>query len=232
LLLTLFALRFHWRAVIVGVVTVPLSVISAALVLNLLGYGVNALVVAGLAAAVAIVVDEAVAPQEAVLRRLRARSASPDAEPPWVAIQQALATVRRPLIYAGIIALLAILPVAVLEGRPGAFFSPMVAAYTTAVLAALIVGMTVGSGVEQLGVRSLAAKERLAIRAHTWLGARYRSGLQQFSGSLRPALLVTAACGVIAAATLPFINTAPTPSFQDRNVVVRLQGRLTLLLRR
>ena len=95
LLLTLLALRFHWRAVIVGVITVPVSVIGAALVLHLLGYGLNALVIAGLAAAVAIVVDEAVAPQAAVLGRLRARSASPDAEPTWVATQQALATVRR-----------------------------------------------------------------------------------------------------------------------------------------
>src|SRR3954451_8239495 len=119
LLLTVLALRFHWRAVLVGVITVPLSVISAALVLNLAGYGINALVVAGLAAAVAIVVDEAVTPQGAVLRRLRARSDSPDAEPTWVSIQQALAIVRRPLIYAGLIALLAILPVAVLAGRPG-----------------------------------------------------------------------------------------------------------------
>ena len=85
LLLTLLALRFHWRAVIVGVITVPVSVIGAALVLHLLGYGLNALVIAGLAAAVAIVVDEAVAPQAAVLGRLRARSASPDAEPTWVA---------------------------------------------------------------------------------------------------------------------------------------------------
>src|SRR4030095_17023794 len=54
LLLTLLVLRFHWRAVLAGRITVPLSVISAALVLNLLGYGINALVVAGLAAAVAI----------------------------------------------------------------------------------------------------------------------------------------------------------------------------------
>jgi Cu/Ag efflux pump CusA len=224
LLLTLFALRFHWRAVIVGVITVPLSVIGAALVLNLLGYGLNALVVAGLAAAVAIVVDEAVSPQAAVLGRLRSRSASPDAEPPWVAIQQALATVRRPLIYAGIIALLAILPVAVLEGRPGAFFSPMVAAYTTAVLAALILGLTVGTALNSLVFTRWQPKAGSPSGPVQWLGAHYRSGLQRFSGSLRPALLVTAACGVVAAATLPFINAAPTPTFQDRNVVVRLQG--------
>jgi Cu/Ag efflux pump CusA len=57
-----------------------------------------------------------------------------------------------------------------------------------------------------------------------WLGTRYRGGLQRFSGSLRPALLVAAACGLVAAVILPFVHTAVTPSFQDRNVVVRLQG--------
>ena len=224
LLLILLALRFHWRAVLVGVITVPLSVISAALVLNLLGYGINALVVAGLAAAVAIVVDEAVTPQGAVLRRLRARSDSPDAEPTWVSIQQALATVRRPLIYAGLIALLAILPVAVLEGRPGAFFSPMVAAYTTAVLAALIVGMTVGPALSSLVFARWQPKAGSPSGPVSWLATRYRSGLQRFSGSLRPALFVAAACGLVAAVILPFVHTALTPSFQDRNLVVRLQG--------
>jgi Cu/Ag efflux pump CusA len=224
LLLTLLALRFHWRAVIVGVITVPVSVISAALVLHLLGYGINALVIAGLAAAVAIVVDEAVTPQGAVLHRLRARSASPDAEPTWVAIQQSLATVRRPLIYAGLIALLAILPMAVLEGRPGAFFDPMVMAYATAVLAALIVGMTVGPALNSLVFARWQPKAGAPSGPVAWLGARYRSGLQGFSKSLRPALLVTAACGVIAVAILPFLNTALTPTFQDRNVVVKLQG--------
>jgi Cu/Ag efflux pump CusA len=224
LLLTLVALRFHWRAVIVGVITVPVSVISAALVLHLLGYRLNALVIAGLAAAVAIVIDEAVAPQTAVLGRLRSRSASPGAEPTWVAIQQALATVRRPLTYAGIIALLAILPMAVLEGRPGAFFSPMVAAYATAVLAALIVGMTVGSGLNSLVFARWQPKAGSSSGPVAWLDARYRSGLQRFSRSLRPALLVAAACGLLAAGILPFIITALTPTFQDRNVVVRLQG--------
>ena len=224
LLLTLLALRFHWRAVIVGVITVPVSVISAALVLHLLGYGLNALVIAGLAAAVAIVVDEAVAPQAAVLGRLRARGASPDAEPTWVAIQQALATVRRPLIYAGIIALLGILPMAVLEGRPGAFFNPMVVAYATAVVAALIVGMTVGPALNSLLFARWQPKAGSPSGPVAWLGARYRSGLKGFSRSLRPALLVAAACGLVAAVILPFLNTALTPTFQDRNVVVKLQG--------
>jgi Cu/Ag efflux pump CusA len=191
----------------------------------MLGYGFNALVIAGLAAAVAIVVDEAIAPGHAVVERLRGRRASPDSEPTWVGVQQALATVHRPLIYAGIIALLAILPVAVLEGRPGAFFTPMVLAYAIAVVAALIIGVTVGPALSSLLFARWEPKEASERGPVPWLGARYRSAVQRFSGSLRPALLVTAACGLLAVAILPFVRTALTPTFQDRNVVVRLQGQ-------
>ena len=206
LLLALAALRFHWRAAIVGVITVPLSVITAALIVNLLGYGLNALVIAGLAAAVAIVVDEAITPGNAVVQRLRVRRASPDAEPTWVGVQQALATVHRPLIYAGIVALLAILPVAVLQGRPGAFFTPMVLAYAIAVIAALIIGVTVGPALSSLLFARWEPKEAPERGPVPWLGVRYRSAVQRFSASLRPALLVTAACGLVAVAILPFVT--------------------------
>jgi Cu/Ag efflux pump CusA len=113
---------------------------------------------------------------------------------------------------------------AVLEGRPGAFFNPMVVAYATAVVAALIVGMTVGPALNSFLFARWQPKAGSPSGPVAWLGARYRSGLQGFSRSLRPALLVAAACGVIAVAILPFLNTALTPTFQDRNVVVKLQG--------
>jgi len=99
-----------------------------------------------------------------------------------------------------------------------------VAAYTTAVLAALIVGMTVGTALNSLVFARWQPKAGSPSGPLHWLGARYRSGLERFSGSLRPALLVAAACGVVAAVVLPFVNPALTPSFQDRNLVVRLQG--------
>jgi Cu/Ag efflux pump CusA len=113
---------------------------------------------------------------------------------------------------------------AVLEGRPGAFFNPMVVAYATAVVAALIVGMTVGPALNSLVFARWQPKAGSPSGPVAWLDARYRSGLQGFSRSLRPALLVTAACGVVAAVILPFLNTALTPTFRDRNLVVKLQG--------
>ena len=153
---------------------------------------------------------------------VRARTLSP----PGSGVQQALATVHRPLIYAGIIALLAILPGG---GAGGAAWSVLYAD---------------GPRVRHCGHRRLDHRghgrpgaEQSALFARwepkeapergpvPWLGVRYRARTQRFSGSLRPALLVTAACGLVAVAILPFVNTALTPTFQDRNVVVRLQGQ-------
>jgi Cu/Ag efflux pump CusA len=100
----------------------------------------------------------------------------------------------------------------------------MVAAYTTAVLAALIVGLTVGTALNSLVFARWQPKAGSPSGPVNWLAARYRGGLQRFSKSLRPALVVAAACGLVAAAILPFVHTALTPSFRDRNVVVRLLG--------
>jgi Cu/Ag efflux pump CusA len=101
----------------------------------------------------------------------------------------------------------------------------MVLAYAIAVIAALIIGVTVGPALSSLLFARWEPKEAPERGPVPWLGVRYRSAVQRFSGSLRPALLVAAACGLVAVAILPFVNTALTPTFQDRNVVVRLQGQ-------
>ncbi len=51
--------------------------------------------------------------------------------------------IRGPLTYAALIVLLAVVPIAVLAGRPGAFFAPMVLAYVLGVVAAMLVALLV-----------------------------------------------------------------------------------------
>ena len=70
--------------------------------------------------------------------------------PPGPRCGRRSAAARRPLIYATIIAALAIVPVAVLQGRPGAFFTPMVLAYVLAVAAAMVVALTVAPALTSL----------------------------------------------------------------------------------
>ena len=61
----------RWRAAVVGLVTIPLSIITGALVLYALGKTMNAMVLAGLVAALVLVIDEAVVDIDNITRRLR-----------------------------------------------------------------------------------------------------------------------------------------------------------------
>jgi len=242
LLAGLLAMRFHWRAVVVIVVTVPVALATAGLVLELLGQGLNALVFAGVAAAVAIVVHEAVVSTDRVICRLS------ESDPDQAALDgtavdgataggrrdvstvivEASAEARRPLVYATLVALLAVVPLAVLEGRPGAFFSPLVTAYAVTVAAAMLVALTVTPALSYL----MFARWQLGdAPTPTWghrLGDRYEAGLQRFSSRLRPAVLVAAGLalvGIAAVAVVPLLGVSLLPSFADRNVLVRLEGR-------
>src|SRR5262249_17640807 len=71
LIAVLAAFFVDWRAALVSVVAVPLSLLAAVLVLAAFGATLNLLVVAGLLMALAVVVDDAVATVAQVRQRLR-----------------------------------------------------------------------------------------------------------------------------------------------------------------
>jgi len=226
MLLILLALRFHWRAVLLAAVTVPLSLVVAGLLLRFFGQGFNALVLAGLAAGVAVVVDESVAPTERVMRRLRQRRENNGGPVPLATVVgEESAKVRRPLIYATLIALLAIVPAAVLGGRPGAFLAPLVLAYVLAVLAAMLVAVLVTPALTAVlfsrwqrdGAK--AAGTGAAQRVRTG----YQSALARFTGGVRTAVVAVGICAVLAVIAVPLLGISLIPTFQDRDVIVRLE---------
>ena len=164
-------------------------------------------------------VDEAVAPASEVTRRLREGSSAGSLAS---VTQVGSAAIRVPLIYATAIALLAVVPLAVLEGRPGAFFRPLVLAYVVATVAAVVVAMTVTPALTSLVFKGFRADGR-----NSWLhraGDRYELILQRFRRGLAPPMLVAGACILIVVATIPFLTTSLMPSFKDRNVLIRLEG--------
>ena len=69
--LILIAFLFEWRTALISLTAIPLSIISAVLLLNRLGGTLNTMVLAGLAIAVGEVVDDAIIDVENIMRRLR-----------------------------------------------------------------------------------------------------------------------------------------------------------------
>ena len=69
--LVLGLMLFDWRAALISLVTIPLSLVAAAVVLHLAGVSLNAISIVGLMIAVGVVVDDVVGLVDNVLRRLR-----------------------------------------------------------------------------------------------------------------------------------------------------------------
>jgi CzcA family heavy metal efflux pump len=216
------AFLFQWRTVFVALVTIPISLAAAALVLDALGETFNAISFAGLAAAIAIVIDDGVTGAENVARRLRGRAAGSD-EATAATVLEASHEVRSPLAYATLIALLPIVPIAVMQGRPGSFFSPLVLAYALAVGAAMIVALTLTPALSLLlfsrGSRNWRESPLLGR-----LGAPYGKALARALPKPRIVAIAAGVCVFAAIAVVPFLGTSPVPSFKDRDVLVRLDA--------
>ena len=216
-------LLFQWRSVVICAVTIPLSLVAAALLLDAFGETLNAISFAGLAAATAVVIDDAVVGAEVVARRVREAPQTGSPVPLRRIVAAATEEVRFPLIFPTLIVLLAIVPIVVMDGRPGAFFSPLPLAFALAVGAALVVASTVTPALAVLlfsGARTTVRQSPVLRR----LTPHYLRALAAFLRRPRTAILAAVAAVVAGLAVLPLLESSPVPSFKDSNVLVRLQG--------
>ena len=217
-----------WRAALIGVVTIPLSLAAAALPLLLLGATVNAILVAGLVLAVCVVVDDAIVGIDEILRRGRHPHESDAGTPATAIVLEAAMEKRGAIVYATLIALLAITPLFFLTGTAGAFMPGLLVAYGLAIVSSLIVAVTVTPA---LAVVLLSGTPR--AHHQTAISRRLHNGyalfLTRMLGRTRPVFAVVAVVtvGVFALAGVASLS-APgesfMPPFKERDLLIHWDG--------
>jgi CzcA family heavy metal efflux pump len=138
----LIAFLFQWRAALISLLAIPLSLAAAAIVFDLTGATINTMILAGFAVAVGVVVDDAIIDMENIVRRLRAWRAGGRRITPLHLVLAASLEVRVAIFYATLINIVAVIPVMLVGGLTGAFFQPLALAYGIAVLASMAVALT------------------------------------------------------------------------------------------
>jgi CzcA family heavy metal efflux pump len=223
LVLAVAALLHQWRTVLVTLVTIPVALIAAALVMDALGESFNAISFAGLAVAAVIVIDEAIVSAENLTRRLGRDPSADGSSAMSATVVRASHEMRSPLTYATLIALLPIVPIAIMEGRPGDFFDPLVLAYALALAAAMLVALTLSPALSMM-LFSRGVVESAGSPLLRRLAPRYGAALLRFIR--RPRVAIGAAAGIVGvgAVVLPLLGTSPVPSFEDRDLLVRLDA--------
>jgi CzcA family heavy metal efflux pump len=137
------AFLFDWRTAVISLTAIPLSIVGAAIVLHLTGGTVNTMILAGLVIATGEVVDDAIIDVENISRRLRLNRLEKTPKSAFQVVLDASLEVRSAVVFASLIVVLVFLPVFFLDGLPGTFFRPLAFSYILAILASLLVALTV-----------------------------------------------------------------------------------------
>ena len=134
-LMVLLFLR-DWRSVIIVVITIPISVLTAVILLNLFGQTINIMTLSGLALAVGILVDQATVTIENIHQHLEMKK--PKAEAIWEACKEI--AFPELLILLSILAVFA--PAFVMSGIPRSMFLPLSLAVGFAMIASFLLSQT------------------------------------------------------------------------------------------
>ena len=205
----------RWRAAIIPVVAIPVSLIGTFAVLLMVGYSLNNLSLFGLVLAIGIVVDDAIVVVENVERNL-ARGMTP--------LQAAFTSMDE--VSAALVAIVAVLcavfiPTLFMNGISGAFYQQFAATISTATVISLVISLTlspalaalllkdhVEDGAEHgLVMRRLRAAGDAFNRGFAWLSERY--GRMTRALVTRPKRVMVTYAGLIAA-TAGLLWTTPT----------------------
>jgi len=135
--LVVFVFLQSWRATLIPVLAVPVSVIGAFFGMQVLGFSVNLLTLFGLVLAIGIVVDDAIVVIENVERIM-----AQERVPPAVAADRAMRQVSRALIAIVLVLCSVFVPVAFLGGITGLMYKQFAITIAVSVVLSGIVALT------------------------------------------------------------------------------------------
>jgi CzcA family heavy metal efflux pump len=219
--LALGALLFSWRRALISLVAIPLSLLATVLVLYVRGSTMNTMVLVGLVAAVGVVVDEAIVDVESIVRRLRKDGS--DKSKTAIMLEASLA-VRGPMVYATLIILAAVVPLFFLTGLAGSFIRPLLVSYVLAVLASMVVALTVTPALAS-ALLSTAAAQRREPPLVRWLQHRHQALAARAMHRPRRIYVGVAVITLVGLALLPGLaRQSIIPPPQDRNLLISWAG--------
>ncbi|MBZ5540987.1 MAG: efflux RND transporter permease subunit [Acidobacteriia bacterium] len=221
IVVVLFLFLFNLRTAAISCTAIPLSLLAAVIVLEKLGFSLNTMTLGGLVIAIGEVVDDAVIDVENIYRRLRENRASESPRSVLQVVFDASLEVRSAVVYATFAVILVFFPVLTMSGLAGRIFAPLGTAYILAILASLVVALTVTPALcfLLLGDRDLPPQEPPIVR---WSRARYQKLLLGVEKSPRLVIAVVAVMIVLGVAILPFLEGSFLPRLQEGNLTVHM----------
>ncbi|GAB2819588.1 multidrug efflux RND transporter permease subunit [Comamonas piscis] len=176
-----------WRASIIPLLAVPVSVVGTFAVLHLLGFSINALSLFGLVLAIGIVVDDAIVVVENVERNIEAGLS------PREATYQAMREVSGPIIAIALVLVAVFVPLAFISGLTGQFYKQFAVTIAISTVISAINSLTLSPALAALLLKGHhEPKDALTRGMDRVLGSFFRRfnsvfhrGSEAYSGGVR-----------------------------------------------
>jgi CzcA family heavy metal efflux pump len=222
-IVVLFLFLFNSRTAFICATAIPVSLLTAVLVLDYFGIGLNIMVMGGLAIALGEVVDDAIIDTENIFRRLRLNRTASKARPAWEVVLGASLEVRSSVVYATFIVTLVFVPLLTLGGVAGKLFAPLGLAYILSILASLVVAVTLTPALCYL----LLARAELKSDDPPfvkWLKPRYLGVLRRIERYPGRVIGVTGVVIAIGIGTLPLFSGEFIPALREGHYIMHMSA--------
>ncbi len=217
LILVLFL--FEWRVALISAISIPLSLVAAGLVLNWAGATINTMILAGLVISLGVLVDDAIIDVENIVRRIRQHRLEGSTRSTASIVLEASIEVRGPIVQATMIILVSTAPIFLLGGLTGSFFRPMALAYGLAILASLLVALTVIPALALI-LLAKAPIERRESPLVRWLQRGYTAALARIVPRPKVAYATVALVMAGGVLLLPLLGQSLFPAFKERDFLM------------
>jgi multidrug efflux pump len=192
-LVVIYAFLGTVRATLIPAVTIPVSIVSAAIVMVMMGYSINVLTLLGAVLAIGLVVDDAIVVLENIMRRIE------NGEPALIAAVDGSREIGFAVIATTLVLIAVFLPISYLPGNLGRLFGEFGITIATAVAFSALISLTLVPMMTSKMFSRGVVRSRMTLhveRFFGWLSGRYESTLR--AAVARPALGIGAGVAAIA----------------------------------
>jgi len=152
-IIVVFIFLQNWRATLIPLMTVPVSLVGAFIFFPLLGFSINVLSLLGLVLAIGIVVDDAIVVVEAVMHHIEHGMA------PKEATIKAMEEVSGPVVAIGLILCAVFVPVGFMGGITGRLYQQFAITIALSVLLSVVNALTLSPALSALLLKPATGKK-------------------------------------------------------------------------
>lgn len=226
--IVLFLFLANTRTTLISLVTLPLSLLVAILVLHYMGLSINTMSLGGMAIAIGSLVDDAIVDVENVWKHLRENRMLPAAErlPIRQVVFNASREVRMPILNSTLIIIVSFIPLFFLTGMEGRMLVPLGVAFIVSLFASTIVALTLTPVLCSYLLGGDSKKEGLPREAFlaVWLKKHYEQALLWTLEHKKTVLEGTIALFILALGSFFTLGHSFLPPFNEGSFTINVSS--------